>query len=128
MSDELELAIARVDGAVDHFWHSPVTEVAEAWGRIVFTFAELDQCLPESLFEVGERGYTFETKPWPDADPESLEHHVRTLFACFRQSRMFFDGYGAFSVNMTNLRESLLRVCLLCPQYHGEIGWMFGES
>lgn len=127
MSDELELAIARVDGAVDNLWHAPVFDITEAWGDIVSAFAELDKLLPESLFEVGERGYTWETKPWPDAEPGSLEDQMRSLFACFRQARTFFNGYGAFTTNFEHLRKTLLNICVMCPQYHGEIGWMFGE-
>lgn len=128
MTEEMEFAIARVDGAIDNFWWSPVTDIIEPWVLVIKSFAELDKILPESLFEVGERGYTFETMPWPKAEPDSLEYHMRTLFACLRQARTFFDSYGAFTTNMTNLRAALSGVCLLCPNYHGEIGWMFGES
>lgn len=102
-------------------------DLGAAWGHVVAAFAELDSRLPESLFEYGERGYTFETRPWPDAAPKSLERHMSDAFACLRQARQATNTYGAFAENVVHMQAAVSSMALLCPQHHGEIGWMFSE-
>ncbi len=131
-TEDVQLAIARVDGRLDAFLYSPMENMGEAWAGLVEKFAELDRALGGELYAAAQREdevrWTFPAAQSPSLPPADSEFAAALLelFLAFCDIRRRSQHYLGFTEAVASLQAALEKVMVLCPRYHGEIRtWFF---
>lgn len=127
-TDDIQRAIAWVDGRHDAFLYSPPEDVEKAWAAIVEKLVELDRVLGGEFYAAASAAYdTYRSAPYgarrlerPLALGEFADALV-SLFLSVCEVRVSIGQFRSFANAMAGFEARLEGVLGHCTHYHGEI-------
>lgn len=132
-TDDIQRAIAWVDGQHDAFLYSPPEDVEKAWAAVVERLVELDRALGGQFYAAAEAADTaYRGSPYgarrlerPLAYGEFADALVG-LFLSVCEVRASIHRFRSFADAMSEFEARLGVVLMNCPKYHGEMReWFF---
>lgn len=132
-TDDIQRAIAWVDGRHDRFLYSPPEDVEKAWAAVVEKLVELDRVLGGQFYAAAEAADTaYRSAPYgtrrlerPLAHGEFADALIG-LFLSVCEVRVSIRQFRSFANAMSGFEARLEAVLMNCPKYHGELReWFF---